>query len=269
MTTLPKLIAFDLDGTLLTSQKRVTDRTVSAIRELRIRGVRIILCTGRPPRNTRSFMNQLEINTAIVYNGAGLHGYRNNVTTHVQTLSKTTAQVILKKMRETFSDIQVGLETLEGWYLDQNFFDFRQQIREEPDQNPPNGVGRVERFLEGQSAIKLLFRHPHKSALELSRSLSKQSIYQTWSASSVLEVMHPQVNKGNALCRLAKKLGIEREETAAFGDQHNDREMLLWAGTSVAPANASPQIRAISNVLTTSNDEHGIARVLENWLGKS
>ena len=179
MTTLPKLIAFDLDGTLLTSQKRVTDRTVSAIRELRIRGVRIILCTGRPPRNTRSFMNQLEINTAIVYNGAGLYGYRNNVTTHVQTLSKTTAQVILKKMRETFSDIQVGLETLEGWYLDQNFFDFRQQIREEPDLIPPNGVGRVERFLEGQSAIKLLFRPPHNSALELSRSLSKQSIYQT------------------------------------------------------------------------------------------
>ncbi len=266
MNVLPKLIAFDLDGTLLTSQKHITPRSIAAIRELSIRGVQIILCTGRPPRSTRSFMNQLNITHSIVYNGAALYDYPNDKISELRTLSPASAQLAFKRIRKAFPDVQAGLETTEGWFLDPKFYDYRLQLRSSPDQFQPDEVGSIERLLEGKTVIKLLFRHPEKSAQDLSQALSAQSLYQTWSASSILEVMHPQVNKRNALLRLTAGLGVKPEEIAAFGDQHNDREMLLWVGTSVTPANASPLISSIADIHTASNDKDGVSIVLEQWL---
>ena len=78
--------------------------------------------------------------------------------------------------------------------------------------------------------------------------------------------MHPAVNKRDALERLCQQLGLDRHQVAAFGDERNDREMLAWAGIGVAMANGSPETRAIADLVTASNDEDGVASVLEGWL---
>ncbi len=82
----------------------------------------------------------------------------------------------------------------------------------------------------------------------------------------LLEVIAKGVNKCAALARVAEGLGVSAPQVAAFGDEHNDKEMLAWAGLGVAMGNASAPAREAADFVTSSNDDDGVARVLETWL---
>ena len=79
--------------------------------------------------------------------------------------------------------------------------------------------------------------------------------------------MHADVNKRDALAAWSAELGVDRRDVAVFGDQRNDIEMLRWAGRGIAPANATEEAQAAADEVTRSNDEDGVAVVLERWLG--
>lgn len=119
-------------------------------------------------------------------------------------------------------------------------------------------------------AAKILVRHPEMSSQELFDVLAPlidpEDAHVTYSMNEgLLEFSAPGVNKATGVSIVATQYGIERERVLAFGDMPNDMEMLAWAGIGVAMANAEPLVQDAADVVTTSNDDFGVARVLESW----
>ena len=259
MPVLPKLIALDLDGTLLTSAKTITPRARAIIGRLERRGVRTILCTGRPPRTARTFARELKLtNLAIVYNGGAVVDFDKDEALRRFDMPAEVALAALEEIQRAYPDIMCGIETHHGWYVDEAHAAVRGLTTE------PTGVGNVRGFVQ-DAVTKLLFRHPEESAEDLSRSLHNHPVHCTWSLPGLLEVTAKGVTKRRALEWVARDMGIDASQVAAFGDEHNDKEMLAWAGRSVAMANASDETKACAGQVTLSNDEDGVAEVLEAW----
>ena len=259
MSSLPKLIALDLDGTLLTSAKTITPRAKEVIRQLEGRGVRTILCTGRPPRTARTFARELKLtNLAIVYNGGAVYDFDADRALHRFDMPAEVALAALEEMQQAYPDIMCGIETHHGWYVDEAHAAVRGLTTE------PTGVGDVHEFVR-DAVTKLLFRHPTESAEALSKSLHDHPVHCTWSLPGLLEVTAQGVTKRRALEWVARDMGVDAADVAAFGDEHNDKEMLEWAGRSVAMANAGDDVKACAGQVALSNDEDGVAEVLEAW----
>ena len=262
-TTPPRLIALDLDGTLLTSQGVVTERTACALRRLRAQGVRVVLCTGRPPRHTELMAVELGLSELVIaYNGAAVLNFATGETTYRHQLPRTLAIKVIHILRERYPEVMIGLETHHGWYLDTALFELRRPVLEARGLAFPSAHGKAEDFVQ-DTVIKVLVRHPTLGAPDLARALGTLPLYATWSSRGLLEVMAERTNKQETLAYLCNKLSIAPAEVAAFGDQNNDKEMLAWAGVGVAVANAATRR---NDFVTASNDEDGVAAVLERWL---
>ena len=263
--SVPKLIALDLDGTLLTDDLRITERTRRAVARLQTVGIDALLCTGRPPRLTRRYAVDLELEDAIVYNGASRYHAPTDQSTHQHQMPASTALAAIERLRSNVPGVLVGLETHHGWYLDAPLFEKRRAKLEAAGHPPPDGVGRAESFVR-DAVIKVFATHPQHDAMALERWVSELPVYATWSGPPLLEVMHADVNKREALAAWADERGIAPRDVAVFGDQYNDVEMLAWAGWGVAPANATDEAKAAADEVTASNEEEGVAVVLERWI---
>jgi len=133
-------------------------------------------------------------------------------------------------------------------------------------------VGPAEEILD-RPAAKLLARHPTMACDELLalavEVLDGQVAVTSSSKEALLEISAPGVTKASALAALAARAGIPAAEVVAFGDMPNDLPMLAWAGRAVAVANAHPEVLAVADEVTASNDEDGVALVLERLVGSS
>lgn len=261
----PKLIALDLDGTLLTTDKTLTPRTLRAVERTVQAGTKVVLCTGRPPRTARPFAEQLGlVELAIVYNGGAVYDFARDMALCRYDFPMEVAHTAIERLRARYPEVMCGAETAYGWFVDTARYEIvrRGAVPYEPE---PDGVGEVESFLR-ESVTKLLFWHPSEDAETLAEALHGVSVHCTWSMPGLLEVIAPEVNKQVALARVAADLGVAAHEVAAFGDQNNDKEMLAWAGMGVAMSNGSAPVRALADLVAPSNDEDGVAQVLEAWL---
>ena len=263
----PKLIAVDLDGTLLNSQGEVSERTSQAISTLKRSGVRVVICTGRPPRHVETLARELELsNCVITYNGAAIINFDSGEISYRHQLERSLALNVIKRVTVKHPETMTGLETHYGWFLDQKLYDLRLPLLQAHNLAPPDGYGDIERFVRDR-VIKIFFRHPNLPSSKMVHALGDLPIYATWSSSKLLEVMAKPVNKQEALAYLCTQLDIKPAEVATFGDQNNDKEMLAWAGCGVAVANASDEAKAAAQKITGTNDEDGVAEVLEQWIG--
>lgn len=261
----PRLVALDLDGTLLTSDKRISARARAAVQALDARGVAVMLCTGRPPRSARAYAAYLGLTgPSICYNGAALYHPSSDAVTVRHHLDPALARRAIDSLRGAFPGIHLGLETDHGWYLEPAVIALREtEARLGPEE--PTGVGPLERFLDG-GAVKLMASSRGRAAAELATAVADLPLKRTWSAGGLLELLDPRADKRTAVSEVSRGLGIDRHDVAAFGDQRNDVELLGWAGWGVAVANASEEARAVAEEITLSNDEDGVAVVLERWL---
>jgi len=262
--TPPLLIALDLDGTLLDDDHGIRARTRHAVGRCLAGGAFVVLCTGRPPRMTHAFAAHLGLDMAIVYNGASRYSAARRTSVHHHQLDPDRALAVVMRLRANAAGVGLGLETARGWFLDATLFEAARERLAAAGLPDPDDVGDVERFLEG-GAIKVFARHAEHDVEALARHVRDLDVYATWSGPGLLEVMHPAVNKREALERLAAELDIPRTRVAAFGDNHNDVQMLAWAGHGVAVANATPAARAAADEVTSRNVDEGVAAVLERW----
>ncbi len=267
-TALPRVVALDLDGTLLTSDKRLTQRTIRALTRLLARNVEVVICTGRPPRHARSLARQLPLRQPLIcFNGAALCDHQTGAVTVRHRLPAEVAAQALRRLRQTAPGVLVGLESEHGWYLDEALFQLRTSTADLGAESP-TGVGAVESFLDGD-AVKILAQHPDLPAATLAAPLADLGLYRTWSTHHLLELLHPRVNKREGLEELCTRLGVARDQVAAFGDQRNDVEMLRWAGHGFAMGNASDEAKAAADEVIADNDREGVAAVIEAWLADS
>ena len=259
----PELVAVDLDGTLLRTDRTVGPRAKRAIASLQACGVDVSACTGRPPRRVRALAADLALRRAIVYQGsATYHADDDRVEVHRQ-MPADVVQHAIATLRAAHPGVMCALETDRGWYVDEALA-ASPHLGGHPGEHGPDGVGDVVDFV-GTGVVKLLVRHPERGARDLAGVLADAPVYHTWTTPDLLEVLSHGVNKCVTLAEYAAATGVPQSSVAAFGDQHNDREMLAWAGLGIAMANGSDEAIAAADAVTGTNDEDGVAVVLEAW----
>jgi hydroxymethylpyrimidine pyrophosphatase-like HAD family hydrolase len=265
-----KLVASDLDGTLLRSDQKISDQTRRAVHRSLTRAP-FVIATGRPPRLVDSIADDLGHHAlAVCSNGAITIDLNDNRVVDTKLLSVKAALNAVDAIRSVIPGATFAVDTLNGLGHDPTYV---------PRWVMPPGtrVAPVEQLLD-QPSLKLLFRYPELTVDVLTKVIDAvgDNGAITYGASDkamtalgdvLIEVMAFGVNKASALERVCAAKGIAAEDVLAFGDMPNDKEMLEWAGHGVAMANGNADIRAAANEVTESNDDHGVALVLERELG--
>jgi Cof subfamily protein (haloacid dehalogenase superfamily) len=255
----PRLVATDLDGTLVRSDGTVspyTHRVLAAVEDL---GVPVVFVTGRPLRWAEDVFEYVGSHgLAVVSNGALVWDVARSRVHLQRPIPPALAREVCWVLREAVPGTTYAVESLEGIGLEPAYLE-RHPI--------PDGARRapIEDLL-GQPLLKLLARH---------ESLSPQDYWDaaevavghlmtiTWSSTStLLEMSGPGVTKASTLELLARDLGVEAADVVAFGDMPNDLPMLAWAGTSYAMADAHPTVREAADHVAPGHDQDGVAMVL-------
>ncbi|WP_164543477.1 HAD family hydrolase [Streptomyces mobaraensis] len=277
---IPRLIATDLDGTLLRDDKTVSERTVAALAAAEAAGIEVFFVTGRPAR----WMDVASAHVhghglAICANGAAvvdLHDGGRFV--EVRPLERADALAVVERLRAAVPGTSFAVECTTGFHYEPAYPPYQL--------DPHATVGPAEDFLAAAPVtglaeapatggggeprgpiLKLLAHHPELAPdafLALARTAAGEhgSITRS-SPTALLEVSGLGVSKASTLAGYCAAHGITPEEVVAFGDMPNDLEMLGWAGTSYAMANAHPEVLAATTHRTAANNEDGVAAVIE------
>ena len=260
----PRLIATDLDGTLLRNDKTVSQRTVAALAAAEAAGIEVLFVTGRPARWMGVVAAHLAGHgLAIVANGAAIHDLRAGTLIEAFPLPEADALAVVRALREAVPGTTFAVERIGGF-------------RHEPDYEAmePDGPGHrapVEQLLAEDRAtpvLKLLAKHPSLDPDDfLATALAVAGRHGEITRSSetaLLEISGAGVSKATTLAKCCADRGVTAAEVVAVGDMPNDLAMLSWAGTGYAVANAHPHVLAATPHHTASNQHDGVARLIEH-----
>lgn len=262
----PRLIASDVDGTLLGPTEVLSDRTIEVVRRVRADGVPFVLCTGRPPRWIPPIAGPLGLTGyAVCANGAVLLDI---ATSEVVAVHGSLAPPLLHDLASALDKALPGCR-LAAERISTNARSF---VIEPEYRNPwGDGEGRTAPRAEvlGHSAIKLLISHRGLGSEEMAaaaRAVLDGAVDITYSSSGgLIELSAHGVTKATGLADVAERLSVPVERVIAFGDMPNDVEMLQWAGHGVAMADGHRAVLEVADEATGPAAEDGVAQVLERW----
>ncbi|HWR30484.1 MAG TPA: Cof-type HAD-IIB family hydrolase [Negativicutes bacterium] len=259
-----KLVAIDMDDTLLDNSQQVTERTRQAIRRAMDAGVAVAIATGRMFRSALPFAQELGIQLPLItYNGAMIRELDSGKTLFHRPIEKELAQELADLFRQR------------GWYL-QKYVDDRLYVAE-LDENAKfyADYARVEAiplgdefFQMAEAPTKMLSMGDTDELNEIRTEVAARygdRLYLASSKKRYLEMVDVRVNKGEALAFLAERLGIAQNEIMAIGDSMNDVDMIAYAGCGVAMGNANATVRAAADFITATNSEDGVAAAIEKF----
>jgi Cof subfamily protein (haloacid dehalogenase superfamily) len=259
--TRPRLVATDLDGTLLHTDGTVTDRTRAVLAALDELGVPVVFTTGRPMR----WMEQLweEVGghgLAICSNGGIVYDVARRAVRTARTIPAEVLLDVGAAIRSEIPGSTFALEKTTGFAREHDFMP-RLKVNTVPD--VPTGT--LEEIAD-DTVVKLLARHDEMGPEDYWRRVAEvvgERVVTTWSSTGTLvEISAAGVTKATTLATLVAELGASPEEVIAFGDMPNDLPLLEWAGTSYAMANGHATVIALADHTAPRNDEDGVAEVL-------
>ncbi|WP_088076004.1 MULTISPECIES: Cof-type HAD-IIB family hydrolase [Bacillaceae] len=262
----PHLIAVDLDGTLLTDDKEISLRNHKAIRKIRDLGHKVVISTGRPYRASKSYYEELMLDSPIVnFNGAFVHHpiSRTSFKAKHTPLDNKLAKIIIETC-EAFHVTNIMVEIMDEYYLRYRNKGFSDAFT--LGQSPVDYGNLYTLLTEDPTSILI---HPdeknHASLKSLLKSAHAEVIEQrSWGAPwHVIEIVKSGVNKAVGLKKIADYYNIPQERVIAFGDEDNDLEMLEYARYGVAMKNAIDDLKSVANEQTLTNEEDGVAHYLE------
>jgi hydroxymethylpyrimidine pyrophosphatase-like HAD family hydrolase len=259
--TPPRLVATDLDGTVIRSDGTISARTVAAFAQVESAGAMLVLVTGRPPRWMRPIIDAVaHRGVAICGNGAIVYDLHTEKVLRARFIPVDALARAVDVLGRALPDLGFAVE-LEDELLYTPEYERARWVDRTPG-TPTDLDGLVAR-----PAAKLLARHPELDAdalLAEAAVLVGDVVVPTHSnGHRLLEMSALGVSKASALAELCAEHGIAAADVAAFGDMPNDLPMLSWAGRSYAVANAHPDVLAAVDVEVASNDDDGVARTIE------
>jgi Cof subfamily protein (haloacid dehalogenase superfamily) len=264
-----RLVATDLDGTLLRSDGTVSARTRSALQQARDQGIVVVLVTGRPPHTLRMAAQAAGVSgLAICSNGAVVYDLDQSAIVRHTALDTATAARLVRALRAAVPEVCFAFVRGERFACDQAYYDLS-EARDQADGYLDLAVLGEALALCDEAPTKLIARHASLSADDLLtavHALGLDGFEATHSGAPFVEVAAAGITKAHALEALSTDLGISAADVVAFGDAPNDLPMLRWAGLSVAVANAHPHLLAEAHEVTLANNEDGVAVVLERLL---
>jgi len=263
----PRLVASDIDGTLVHSDLSVSGRTVEVLERLEQAGALLVLVTGRPPRWMAQVADQTgHRGLAVCANGAILYDLHTERVVRADLLERDAAMAVVEALRRDVPGIAFAVEKAP---VDGVPGGFARELVYVPRWD--NGEVAIEEIAEmvATGAVKLLARseeHGSDDLLAVARACLGDAAELTHSSDGgLLEISAAGISKASGLAAVAAELGIVADEVVAFGDMPNDLPMLSWAGHSVGMANAHPEVLALVDEVAPSNDDEGVAQVLERW----
>jgi hypothetical protein len=269
-----RLVATDLDGTLLRSDRSLSARTVKALAGCAAAGIEVVFVTARPPRVVVDIARAAGVvRIAICGNGTMVHDFETAESTYVHAFTAAEARALVDAVRRILPDAGVAIETGEEVWIGPGY-----RI---------GGIADPARHLvdpwesvweRADRVVKVLARSPDMGAgVDAGPTMSADEMLAAVAAGldqpaelshsggrGLLEIAPPGATKAGTLAWYCERRGVAAAEVAAFGDMINDLPMLAWAGTSYAVANAHPEVLAAADRQIASNDEDGVATILES-----
>jgi 5-amino-6-(5-phospho-D-ribitylamino)uracil phosphatase len=278
-----KLIAMDLDGTLLNSQSKIPEKNARAVAEAAERGIEIVIVTGRRYHSARLIVEQLPCELHLIVNNGALIKTKEGQTHQRFLLPAATARRVLEATSEFRSSAsvvfdrpkenQVILETVDwddpfrGGY-------FRRSREYIAQVTPLTDCLNGKHGAPAEDPIQVMFVGLCQTIRDVRDKLGKLDFAGEYTLAfteyltrdiSVLDVLRHGVSKGVALAQWTQRLGIRKEEVMAIGDNWNDREMLEFAGLPVVMGNCVDILKSQGWTITLSNDENGLADAIRKY----
>jgi Cof subfamily protein (haloacid dehalogenase superfamily) len=268
-----RLLATDIDGTLLRSDGTVSDRTRAALRAAADAGLLVAFVTGRPPRWLDVLVEQTgHVGVAVGANGAVLYDVATERIISAHLLDQPQMLQLGAELRTAFPRVQFATEYGKGFAAEPGYvhdWDINPPYDRRGVPIAPPKIGPLEE-ITGEPAVKMLAKDRQAdadsfmaAAIEL---IGDRATVTHSSSFGLLEISAPGITKASGLAELASSYGITSAEVAAVGDMPNDLPMLQWAGHSYAVANAHPDVRAVADEILVSNDDDAVAMLIESLL---
>ncbi|EOH98490.1 cof-like hydrolase [Enterococcus haemoperoxidus ATCC BAA-382] len=265
-----KLVAIDIDGTLLDSNRKISPKVKETLQKANESGMYIVLCTGRPLPGVKEQLAELELygdnDYVITYNGSLVQATKSNEIISQYTLSYDDFLEIELMSRKVGAHLHtiddkaiytanrdIGKYTVHEAYL----VDMPLKYRAVDEMTPDMSIIKMMMIDEPEILDSAIGQLPEEFSSKYTTVKSTEFYY---------EILNKEASKGNALAKLAEHLGISQSETMAIGDNENDLSMIEYAGIGVAMGNATESVKRAADIQTTSNDEDGVAEVLLKYM---
>lgn len=270
----PTLIASDVDGTLIDDDNRVSERTKKVLAAAQSAGTEFVLATGRPPRWIAEIAEQFDdtpvaIRYAVCANGAIVYDVEHDKVLAAATLVPATLAELAAIAAAAIPGCGLAAERVGATGYDAATPPFVASAGYRHAWLNPDHIEVGDDEIVAEPAVKLLARRPGMPSAEMAQRLSAavgdlaQITYST--DNGLIEMSVPDTHKATGLQKLLEHTGIDGSMTVAFGDMPNDVEMLTWARHGVAMGHGHPHAQAAADEITASNNDDGVARVLERW----
>ncbi len=266
-----RLVFLDLNGTLLSGPRLISERTKSTLANIREGGVEVVLVSSRPPREIRHFHQQLQLHTPMIAcGGALLWNEQARAGLSHTPVEPELASDIITLGRQLGA--VANLESDDEWFTDR-LSNLERDGLVDYEISDPHGIGTVDEVLRAGEPIDKVFLdlrelEDDKAAFAVAavkRSFGRQvNIYE--STRGVLDIFSLDASKASMAQQLARRMQVPAEQTMAIGDHDSDAALLQWAGIGVAMGNATPAAKEAADVVTSSNLRDGVAEALEQYL---
>jgi Cof subfamily protein (haloacid dehalogenase superfamily) len=265
-----KLVAIDIDGTLMNSQKTVSQADIYALKQLKETGVHLVLATGRPVLGTQATLEQLDFlddnDYIISTNGAMISTVKSKEILYSSTLSGTDVLKIYEESQK--HDLNLMAYTHDETLL--TTADSVYSRKYTINNSTPAVETDFAQIKETDEFLLVVMPCDTKDRLDKRNEAFNQDIiedYQFIRAHKFsVDISKKGTDKGQALTMLANQLNISMDEVMAIGDAQNDWQMISLSGTGVAMENASQSVKDVSDFITLSNDESGVAYAINNLI---
>lgn len=264
-----RMIALDIDDTLLTSTHQILPSTKSAVQDAVARGIKVVLCTGRPLAGVQPFLDQLELagddQYVITYNGAVIESLTGRVVAKhlLDNAAYREITALGQKLHlptnvlDEHSTIYTADRDVDWWIVEQAAENQAGLKIRDPDELPADFAIAKGAYVGEQTLLD--------QAEPAVRQALGERFYVVRAGRNFLEVMDPHVNKGQALRDLAQVLDLGLAEVMAVGDEGNDIAMFDVAGLPVAMGNGSAEAKTHAKVIAGTNDEGGLGEVIRQY----
>lgn len=264
-----KLVAVDIDGTLLTSQRELTPAVKEAVTQAKAQGVKVVITTGRPIAGVKTLLDDLNLRDpgdyVITFNGGLVQDTATGEDLVKETLTYDDyldLELLARKL-----GVHMHAITKEGIYTANR--DIGKYTMHEAMLVSMPVFYRTPEEMADKEVVKIMFID-EPEVLDPAIAKIPADFYDRFgmvkSTPFYLEVVKKTVSKGNAIKHLADKLGLDMSQTMAIGDEENDRTMLEVVAVPVVMANGNPELKKIAKHITFSNDESGVAHAIKAWV---
>lgn len=269
-----KLVCVDMDGTLLNSEKKISDRTIEAVKRADEKGVHIAICTGRLFTSAEYYADLLGIKTPIISaNGAYIREKDRDEVIYKSILGKENCKRILSIVKRY--DLCPNFHTPDSILTDRvdSPYSAYMKLGSEAPENKNIKINIIDNWEEAftkyeDEITKAITVDKDLAKLKEAKEelLSIDELEVVSSFTTNFEVMMKGVSKGRAVDILAGYYNLTKEEVICIGDNENDATMIEYAGLGVAMGNSEEEIKKIADFITDSNDEDGVAKVIEKFI---